>query len=67
VLLFLVAVLLVCERVGPEPGSRWSARSGARTNDLDAGEDCRRVKEGDGSLEVLSAGGRVALIVSSSP
>ena len=25
--------------VGPEPGSRWSARSAARTNDLEAGED----------------------------
>jgi hypothetical protein len=30
--------------VGPEPGSRWSARSEARTNDLDAGED-RRIIE----------------------
>jgi len=29
---------------GPESGSRWSARSGARTNDLDAGED-RRIIE----------------------
>jgi len=27
--------------VGPEPGSRWSARSEARTYDLDAGEDRR--------------------------
>src|SRR6185295_3413429 len=28
---------------------------------------CRRLREEDGSLEVLSAGGRVALVVSSSP
>ena len=26
-----------------EPGSRWSARSDARTNDLDAGEGSRRI------------------------
>ena len=30
--------------VGPEPGSRWSARSAARTNDLDRGEDRRSVR-----------------------
>jgi hypothetical protein len=29
---------------GPEPGSRWSARSAARTNDLDRGEDRRSVR-----------------------
>src|SRR6266545_6784403 len=28
-----------------EPGSWWSARSAARTNDLDAGEGCRRIKQ----------------------
>lgn len=33
--------LLVAGRAGPESGSRWSARSEARTNDLDAGEDWR--------------------------
>jgi len=60
-LLLLIIVLLVAGRVEAEPGSRWSARSGARTNDLDAGEHRRRVKEEDGSLEVLSRGGRVAL------
>ena len=64
----LGVVLLVAGRVEPEPGSRWSARSGARTNDLDAGEDRRRVKGEDGSLVVgLSVGGRVALVVSRSP
>jgi hypothetical protein len=30
--------------VGPEPGSRWSARSEARTYDLDVGEDRRMVR-----------------------
>ena len=30
---------MVAVPVGPEPGSRWSARSEARTNDLEAGED----------------------------
>src|SRR6266545_1447946 len=29
---------------GPRPGSRCSARSNARTNDLDAGEGCRRIQ-----------------------
>jgi hypothetical protein len=29
----------VLARGGPQPGSRWSARSAARTNDLEAGED----------------------------
>src|SRR5947209_3600481 len=33
--------LLVDVRASPEPGSRWSARSAARTTDLDAGEDWR--------------------------
>jgi hypothetical protein len=32
------------EGVGPQPGSRWSARSAARTNDLDPGEDRRSVR-----------------------
>ena len=32
------------EIAGPEPGSRWSARSAARTNDLDPGEDRRSVR-----------------------
>ena len=41
----------------PEPGSRWSARSGARTNDLDAGEDRRRVREEDGSAGGPFGGG----------
>ena len=48
----LVGVLLVAGRVGAEPGSGWSARSGARTNDLDAGEHRRRLREEDGSLEL---------------
>ena len=30
-------------RVAPESGSRWSARSSARTNDLDDGEERRSV------------------------
>ena len=46
----LVVVLVVAGRVGPEPGSGWSARSGARTNDLDAGEDRRTLRKEDGSL-----------------
>ena len=37
-------------RGGPEAGLRWSARSEARTNDLDAGEDRRRVSGEEGSL-----------------
>lgn len=41
-------VLLVAGRAEPEPGSRWSARSGARTYDLDAGEERRRLREEDG-------------------
>jgi len=34
---------LACERTraSDDPGSRWSARSGARTYDLDAGEERR--------------------------
>ena len=44
-----LAGLVVAGRVEAEPGSRWSARSGARTNDLDASEHRRRVKEEDGS------------------
>ena len=36
-----VGGLLVAGRVGLRSGSRWSARSEARTNDLDAGEDRR--------------------------
>jgi len=32
------------EIAGPEPGSGWSARSAARTNDLDRGEDRRSVR-----------------------
>jgi hypothetical protein len=35
--------LLGAEDDGPEPGSRWSA---LRTNDLDAGEDRRRMDVG---------------------
>jgi hypothetical protein len=65
--LLVVVVLVVAGRVEAEPGSRWSARSGARTNDLDAGEHRRRLKEEGGSLEVLPVGGRVALVVSRSP
>src|SRR6266542_3883323 len=34
---------LLAGRGGPSRGSRWSARSAARTNDLDAGEECRRI------------------------
>jgi hypothetical protein len=36
-----VSGLLVAGRVGPQSGSRWSDRSEARTNDLDADEDRR--------------------------
>jgi hypothetical protein len=37
---FHTAFLHCCGPLGgPEPGSRWSARSEARTNDLEAGED----------------------------
>jgi hypothetical protein len=32
------------EFAGPQPGSRWSARSAARTYDLDRGEDRRSVR-----------------------
>jgi transposase-like protein len=32
------------EVAGPQPGSRWSARSAARTYDLDRGEDRRSVR-----------------------
>ena len=32
------------EVAGPQPGSRWSARSAARTYDLDPGEDRRSVR-----------------------
>jgi len=39
--------------VGPETGSRWSARSEARTYDLDAGED-RRIIEHFELLQWLS-------------
>jgi hypothetical protein len=63
----LVAVLLVAGRVGAEPGSGWSAQSGARTNDLDAGEDRRTLRKEDGSLGLPFGGGRVALVVSRSP
>ena len=38
-------------RVGAESGSRWSARSEARTYDLDAGEDRRIVEHHE--LELL--------------
>ena len=38
------------EIAGPEPGSRWSARSAARTNDLDRGEDRRSVRRRTGGL-----------------
>jgi len=34
-------------RAGPEPESRWSARSEARTYDLDAGEDRGRLHRGE--------------------
>jgi hypothetical protein len=34
VFFFLAFSLMILARVGPEPGSRWSARSEARTNDL---------------------------------
>jgi hypothetical protein len=34
-------LVVIAWRAGPEPVSRWSARSEARTNDLDAGEDRR--------------------------
>jgi len=30
---------------GPEPRSRWSATSEARTNDLDGGEDRRKIEQ----------------------
>src|SRR5205823_5926929 len=36
-------VLAAAVVAGPEPASRWSARSAARTYDLDAGEDRRRL------------------------
>jgi hypothetical protein len=38
-LLFGLVLASVCEAGGPESGSRWSARSAARTNDLEADED----------------------------
>ena len=56
----LVVVLLVSRARRPEPGSRWSARSGARTNDLDAGEERRR-GQGRGRLARCPFGWRDAL------
>src|SRR4051812_8315290 len=41
---FLARPALQPEGAGPEPGSGWSARSAARTNDLDPGEDRRSVR-----------------------
>src|SRR3954451_4480538 len=41
---FLARPPLQPEGAGPEPGSGWSARSAARTNDLDPGEDRRSVR-----------------------
>ena len=41
---------MIAWRVGPEVVSRWSARSEARTNDLDAGEDRRMLKRSSRSL-----------------
>src|SRR3954468_10451695 len=41
---FLARPALQPEIAGPEPGSGWSARSAARTNDLDPGEDRRSVR-----------------------
>jgi len=41
---FLGAARWVLVLLGPELGSRWSARSEARTYDLDASED-RRIVE----------------------
>jgi hypothetical protein len=46
-------VLLLCCWLGVADrsrGSRWSARSNARTSDLDAGEGCRRFGERSSSL-----------------
>ena len=40
--------------VGPEPVSRWSARW---TNDLDAGEDRRMLRERDDVSVMLNRGG----------
>ena len=43
---FLLLVLVVARAwwaVGPGAGSRWSARSAARTNDLDTGGGCHRM------------------------
>ena len=45
---------------GPQPGSRWSARSAARTNDLEAGEDPPHTRSAEGRgkdvvVQVMSA------------
>ena len=37
---------LIAALTAPEPGSRWSARSVARKNDLDAGEERSRMARG---------------------
>jgi hypothetical protein len=49
--------------VGPRSGSRWSARSAARTNDLDAGEVGRMLigltaREGVGCFKSCAASAR---------
>ena len=47
-------LLLLCcwlGRADRSRGSRWSARSSARTTDLDAGEGCRRIVERSGAKQ----------------
>ena len=43
----------VPERGGPQSGSRWSARSAARTNDLEAGEDPPQTWPAGGEAKTL--------------
>ena len=42
-------------RASDDPGSRWSARSGARTYDLDAGEERRILRSGSQSRRWFSS------------
>jgi hypothetical protein len=46
---------------GPRPGSRWSARSNTRTNDLDAGKGRRRIQAagaGTGGQRIVTTSGQ---------
>jgi hypothetical protein len=47
---------LLAVGAGPRPGSRWSARSNARTNDLDPGEGRHRIAMARAGIPVSASG-----------